>query len=130
MQNFGQSDNEGVSLDTADPDFDGRSNLAEFALGSDPNASDSSGVGSITSVAGFGPTGGTFFFNYTRSKLATADVSYQVEWSDSLTTNDWHTTDVSESQVVTNGDTQQVQVTVPRGTASHRFVRLRLTRVY
>lgn len=129
-QNFGQSDNEGVGLDTADPDKDGRTNLAEFALGSDPNAADSNGIGSIASLAGFGNTGGNFFFNYTRSKLATADVSYQVEWSDTLAGNDWHTTSVTESLVTTNGDTQQVQVTVPRGTANHRFVRLRLTRIY
>lgn len=129
-QYFNLSDNKGAARDSADPDNDGRSNLAEFALGTNPNAADSSGIGSVASLVGFGPTGGNFFFNYTRSKLATADVAYQVEWSDTLASNDWQTTGVSESLVTTNGDTQQVQVTVPRGTANHRFVRLRLTRIY
>ena len=74
------------------------------------------------------PSGGTFLFNYRRNKLALADIIYQVEWSDTLAENDWHTTGVTE-QIDSDDDTiQQITATVPAGTTGRRFVRLKMTR--
>jgi uncharacterized delta-60 repeat protein len=135
---FNDTINSGNAADTADSDGDGISNLLEYAAGADPTAGDSLGIsigdtpspppvlGEVSSSSP--PSGGEFYFNYRRSKLALGTVTFTVEWSDTLTTNDWHTTGVTE-QVTSEADNiQQVTATVPAGTSGRRFVRLKVTR--
>ena len=65
-------------------------------------------------------------FTYTRLKAATADVSFVVEWSDALA-NDWSTTAVSyDPPVEINAATESVTATLPAGSGSRRFARLRI----
>ena len=96
---------------------------------------DSGGGGSFApstfageSEAGDPPPEPSFIFNYRRNKLALADIVFQVEWSDTLATNDWHTTGVTEIILSDDDSIQQVKATVPAGTAGRRFVRLKMTR--
>ena len=120
----------------------GQSLLSAYATGTTDSSTDGDGtsldqptVGSPFTAIGNGeandgpPVGGTFAFHYRRYKLALADIIYQVEWSDTLAANDWHTTGVTE-QIDSDDDTiQQVTATVPAGTSGHRFVRLKMTRL-
>lgn len=122
-QNFGQSDNAGASMDTADPDGDGRTNLEELALGLDPNSGAGPAPWQVT------PNGGNFFLDYSRNRLALTEVSCQVEWSDTLAEGDWHITGVSESVTSETSTTQQVRAVFPAGTGGRRFVRVRITRL-
>lgn len=141
---------ERLAGDTALPDAtithfkSGQSLLSAYATGTTDSSTDGDGT-SITAPTGGGsgfapasffgqspapsPGGGVFFFNYRRNKLALADVIYQVEWSDTLAPNDWHTDDVTEEITSDDDSIQRVQATVPAGTAGHRFVRLRMTRL-
>lgn len=135
---FDNTINAGDAADTADSDGDGISNLLEYATGADPTTGDSLGIsigdtpspppalgGSSSNPP---PSGGEFYFHYRRNKLALGTVTFSVEWSDTLATNDWHTTGVTE-QVTTEVDNiQQVKATVPVGTEDRRFVRLKVTR--
>ncbi len=135
---FGQTENTGDAADTADTrDHDGNSVFAEYALNLDPNVADQPFIRlsvnipaliSGGSTASSPPPGDFLFFTYNRNKLALADVIFQVEWSSTLGTNDWHTTDVSEQVMSEVDNVQQVQATVPRGEAGRRFVRLKMTR--
>lgn len=137
-QNFGQSENAGSSADIADPDGDALNNLVEYALGLDPTIANGSAIGSLSGggspppPAGTGdeppPPPGMLTFDYSRNRLALADIDYQVEWSDTLASGDWHTTFVTEAVLSETADTQQVRATLPTGSAGHRFVRLRMTR--
>jgi hypothetical protein len=54
------------------------------------------------------------------------EVSYIVEWSDSLAP-EWSVEDVTERIVSDNGIIQNVEATIPAGSAGCRFVRLRAT---
>jgi hypothetical protein len=63
-------------------------------------------------------------FVYTRSKAALFDgITFAVEWSDTLASGSWSQVGVTES-VVTQGETEVVTVSVPPGSAGHRFVHL------
>jgi hypothetical protein len=70
----------------------------------------------------------TIDFVYTKNKSAT-DVTYIVEWSDTLF-NDWSTSGVSAPTILSdNGISQQLKVTVPAGSGvTKRFVHLKVTR--
>ncbi|MFO1484532.1 MAG: LamG-like jellyroll fold domain-containing protein [Verrucomicrobiaceae bacterium] len=121
QDNFGMTSNSGIAADTADPDHDGSPNLIEFALGNDPQQSNTT-PGIIVPP----DNTGAIIFNYSRSKEAMAKLTYQVEWTDDLLTA-WQTTGVTESIMSDDGIKQQVRATVPSGTSGHRFVRLRVT---
>ncbi|MFO1438344.1 MAG: choice-of-anchor D domain-containing protein [Verrucomicrobiaceae bacterium] len=137
-QNFGQSENAGASADIADPDGDALNNLVEYALGLDPTLANGSAIGTLSGGGsppppaelsdGPSPPPAVLTFDYSRNRLALADVEYQVEWSDTLDSGDWHTTSVTEAVVSETAETQQMRATLPAGSAGHRFVRLRLTR--
>jgi autotransporter-associated beta strand protein len=119
--NFGSILNTGAGLDTSDTDGDGVSNLIEYATKMNPARNDIVPQ-TITKSAS------TLDFVYTKNKAAT-DVTYLVEWSDTLL-NDWSTTGVSAATILSdNGVTQQIKVTVPAGSGvMRRFVRLKVTR--
>jgi Abnormal spindle-like microcephaly-assoc'd, ASPM-SPD-2-Hydin len=155
---FGQTENTGEAADTAtneagitrlqayaqnlDPNSatsDGTSispptsGFAPFA-NDQPNNAPPSGSGGFAPEGGgetaseSPPPGSVFHFNYQRNKLALADIIFQVEWSESLAPDDWHTDDVTEEVLSDDGTTQQVRATVPAGTAGRRFVRLKMIR--
>jgi hypothetical protein len=115
---FGNPANTGSAADAADPDSDGLPNLLEYALNLPPNA-----VSRAT--AAVQAAGGNLEYTYTRGTAAyNSGTSFQVEWSDDLTT--WFTTGVVESLISDDGTHQQVKATLPAGSGSRRFVRLRV----
>jgi autotransporter-associated beta strand protein len=120
--NFGTDANHPlIAGDLADPDNDGIPNLLERATAMNPNGSDPVPM-SVTKTAT------TLDFIYTKNKSAT-DLTYTVEWSDTLA-NDWSTTGLSAPAILSdNGTTQQIKVTVPAGSGvARRFVHLKVTR--
>jgi len=119
--NFGSMLNTGEGLDTLDGDGDGVSNLIEYATKMNPTLSDVVPQSATRN-------GANLEFSYTKNKSAT-DVTYLVEWSDTLG-NDWSTVGVSAPSILSdNGVTQQIKVTVPAGSGvTRRFVHLKVTR--
>ncbi len=118
--NYGSVLNTGTGLDTADTDFDGTSNLMEYATKMNAAAND-------TVPQSATKNGSNLEYLYTKNKSAT-DVTFTVEWSDDFTT--WSTVGVSAPTILSdNGTTQQIKVTVPAGSGvAKRFVHLKVTR--
>jgi hypothetical protein len=118
---FASMSNAGPGLDTADNDGDGSTNLMEYATRMDPNVSDTLPQSATKHAS-------TIDFIHTKNKSAT-DVTFTVEWSDTLD-NGWSTTGVSAPAILSdNGTTQQIKVTVPADSGvTRRFVRLKVTR--
>lgn len=114
---FGRTDNTGTSADSADPDGDSMSNLAEYGLGTNPTTANAPANGALNFTSRT--------FDYTRNRLALADVEFQVEWNSSLS-GEWRTTDVSEIILSETAETQRVRATLPP--TSWRFVRIRMNR--
>ena len=120
LQHFGSIDNSGQGADVNDPDFDGLSNLLEFATGSDPEQS-SPMPGEITLNSS------TIEFVYTRAVAAINDgFTFSVEWSDDLSSPNWNTVGVSEEILSDDGTLQQVKASVPAGNGARRFLRLKV----
>lgn len=119
--NYGSVLNTGTGLDALDGDGDGISNLLEYATKMNPAANDVVPQTATKSAS-------TIDFVYTKNKSAT-DVTYIVEWSDTLF-NDWSTSGVSAPTILSdNGISQQLKVTVPAGSGvTKRFVHLKVTR--
>lgn len=104
-----------------DPDGDGLNNLVEYGALLNPTLS---GIIPTQTVK----NGGVLEFSYPRSVSAfNQGLNFIVEWSDTLNTNDWHTTSVTQQVLSDNGTVQQVKATVPDGGSGHRFVRLKVT---
>jgi hypothetical protein len=120
LQHFGTTDSTGLFADTADKDRDGLSNLLEYGTAANPNAPNQ--LAATTAM-----NSGNLEFTYTRNKAAT-DVSFIVEWSDTLGSNSWSSAGVASVIQSDNGMTQQIKATVPAGAGGKRFVRLRVTR--
>lgn len=144
QQNFGDTANTGEAADTATNEA-GITRLEAYALGLDPHTATSEGTSISVGGGGGGGgsfasendgktandgslAGGVFYFDYQRSKLALAEVIFQVEWTDTLQENDWHIDDVTEEILGDDGSIQQVRASVPVGSAGRRFARLRITR--
>ncbi len=119
---FGTTANSGLAADTADPDNDGEANLLEFATGQSPAA----GTKAAASLSIAAPN---LEFTYTRSVASVADgVTFAVQWSDSLASNSWSATGVTQSVQSDNGTLQTVKASLPAGTSGKRFVRLVVTK--
>jgi autotransporter-associated beta strand protein len=72
----------GIAANTADPDFDGRSNLYEYALGSNPLVPNMNGMP-------FGGRSGSFMtINFSRNSAAT-DITLRIETSSNLQAASW-----------------------------------------
>lgn len=121
QQNFGSTSNTGLFADTADKDHDGTANLLEYATAMNPNAHDRVSISADK-------VGATLEFIYPRNNAAT-DLTYVVEWSDTLASVSWSTAGVTQALIPNsdNGTTQQWKAVVAAGT-THRFLRLRVTR--
>ncbi len=115
QNNFGNHTNTGTAADTFDANRDGEMNLMEFATGQNPNAA-------TTRPATLVKNGAILEFTYTKNNAAT-DVTFIVEWSDTLAAGSWSNGGVTEQSL--GGNT--VKAVVPAGSGPKRFVRLRVT---
>jgi len=120
---FGSILNAGSAADTADPDRDGLSNAAEYALGLNPLSPDSMS-------ATLAKSGSNIQYTYTRSTAAaTGGVTYTVEYSDTLAPGSWTSAGVGPESILSdNGTLQSVRVAVPIGGSSHRFIHIVIRR--
>jgi hypothetical protein len=120
LQYFGSLNNSGDGADANDFDFDGVSNLLEFATGNDPKQYNPM-PGALTL------NGNTMEFVYPRAKAAMNDgFTFEVEWSDDLVLPNWSTTDVTEEVLSEDSVVQLVKASVPAGTGPRRFMRLKV----
>jgi hypothetical protein len=105
------------ALPLSDPDRDGRSNLLEFYMASNPSSSVDS---PIVATA----TGATLSMTYQRAK-GLANISAVVEWTTDLSLANWNTNDVS---VQDKGSYEEVTATVTNAPGeTKKFMRLRVT---
>ena len=118
--NFGSYTSDASAADSADPDGDGLSNLMEYALDIDPNAS---GVMPASIVL----NGANLEYTYIRSTGARENgVTYQIEWSDTLAADSWSTETVNQQIISTQGALEIVKASVSAGSVGKRFLRLRV----
>jgi hypothetical protein len=89
----------------------------EFAMGTNPKSP-------TPSLVGIEKAGTQIRFTYQMSHAAMSEVNYIVEWSDSLAPP-WSVQGVTERITSDNGIIQNVEATLPAGSADCRFVRLR-----
>jgi hypothetical protein len=101
----------------ADPDGDGKSNLLEYALGTDPTGGSDEGGPAMEM------TGGSVVFTYTRPAYAT-DLTYDVQYSATL--GDWISIGPGE-KVGEDGDLETWSATIPAGAAAS-FMNLKVTK--
>lgn len=119
VQYFGLSNPNAAPL--LDPDYDGVLNPMEFATALNPTTASVVPMQTVKN-------GAALEFTYQRANTALAGgIGFIVEWSDSLTTLDWHTSGVTQTILSDNGTTQQVMATVPAGSSGNRFVHLKVT---
>jgi len=107
----------GVTSPSGDPEGDGYSNLLEYALGLDPAVRD-------RGATPLRINGSVLELSYVRPVMVT-DVSYQVEWADSIGGSAWSSTGVTEQIVADDGAHRTIRATVPKGSNGQRFVRLK-----
>jgi len=120
LAHFGQVANTGNAANTADPDNDGRSNLLEYAVGSDPKQPDGPSPGAL------GKTGDGLRLTLTFPRIADPALTYTVEAADSPDQASWTAIWTSTGASNTAGS-----VTVPDteliGDHPKRFLRLKVT---
>ena len=106
------------ALRTANPDGDAFNNLLEYALATNP---------AQTNTAPYTVTqqGNTLTFTYTRPSLA-PDLTYAVEWSQTLPAASWSTAGVTQQITSDNGTIRTMKAAVPAGAAA-LFLRLKVT---
>ena len=101
----------------ADPDFDGLTNLTEWALHLDATAPS-------VHQPGFLKNGAVLDFTYTRRKTAPGEATFTVEWSDTLAAP-W-TPAVSDPPVSIDATRESVHTAIPAGPNGRRFVRVKI----
>jgi beta-glucanase (GH16 family)/regulation of enolase protein 1 (concanavalin A-like superfamily) len=118
---FGTTQATGTAADTFDANGDGETNLMEFATAQNPHAA-------TRATPTLVKNGNTLDFTYTRSNAAIADgILFTVEWDDTLAAIVWSDVGITEQLLSDNGTLQTVGASLPIGTATRRFVRLRVT---
>jgi alpha-L-fucosidase len=120
LAHFGQVANTGDAANAADPDNDGRSNLLEYAVGSNPKQPDGAAPGAL------GKTGDGLRLTLTFPRIADPALTYTVEAADSPDQPNWSAIWTSTGASNTAGS-----VTVPDTEliSAHpkRFLRLKVT---
>ena len=120
LQYFGAPANLGTAADAADANGDGESNLYEFATNQNPLANTRATPTMVRN-------GANLEFTYLRSKTAMLDgVTFTVEWSDTLAAGSWSSAVLAETTIAATTSTETRKVTLPYGTGTSRFVRLRI----
>lgn len=114
LEKFGSTDNAGNAADTFDFDNDGRANLLEYALGTDPTVANSGAVATVANTGGVL----TLTFNH----IGDATLTYVIEASANLTT--WETAQ-SYIGFTTAGATTYTDGTT-LGAGVRRFLRLKV----
>jgi hypothetical protein len=123
-EHFRTTDGSGTAADDFDANFDGESNLLEFATGQDPYANTlvSTPVDMI---------GNEIEFRYSCSKEALVDgMIFTVEWSDTLLPGSWKRDGVDDNPDSENPGTVELEhrvANVPAGSEGRRFIRLRVS---
>lgn len=117
---FGNPSGLGDEADLADKDRDGQVNLIEFATGQNPLLSTPRPI-ALTK------NGSSLEFSWPRYKCPAGQVTFIVEWSDSMTAATWSTTGVTSVILSDNGTVEQMKSTLPAGAGGKRFVRLRVS---
>jgi len=120
QQYFGSPYNTGAGADLNDPDSDGIVNLLEWATYSHP-LEFSPPPGQLVK------NGSTLEFTYTRPKAALDEITYVLEWTESLS-SEWRGIGVV-TVLSDDGTLQQVRHSVSEGAVGKRFVRLRVRRM-
>lgn len=106
-----------ISGFNADPDYDGLTNLLEYALDLKPKSTD------ITGLPEAGSSGTDWTYTYTRP-AERPDLTYEVEMSTDLT--NWTTVGVTHTMIADHGVTQVWQASVPIAFYAHVFYRLKV----
>ena len=107
-----------VNVLTADLDGDGYNNLLEYALALDPAVHEHGATPLMVN-------GASLYLTYTQPAAIT-DVTYQVEWADTIS-GAWSSTGVTRQILSDDGSRRTIRATVPKGATSQRFVRLKIT---
>jgi len=102
-----------------DPDRDGLANLIEYYLDGD------AAVANPSIAPELGIAGSTMTLTFWHLKSA-SDVIATVEWSDTLLPNSWSDTGVTTEVINDEPSREQIQATIPTGSATKRFARLRV----
>ena len=102
---------------TADLDGDSYNNLFEYATGLDPAVPNHGATPLASDHA-------SLYFTYTHA-VAVTDVSYQVEWTDTLGSA-WSSTGVMRQILSDDGVHRTIRAVLPKGATGQRFVRLKI----
>ncbi len=125
QQNFGSVSTTGSAAEGADSDFDGVSNLVEYALGLTPNATN---VPSANMVMDAEQIVGSRYLRYTITKNpAATDVTFSVEVTNDMT-NPLSWTAAGTTVETNTSTTLVVRDNTAIGGVAKRFMRLRVTR--
>lgn len=111
QQFFGSSAEVPEAAIAADPDGDGRSNLEEFAFGSNPNSGTDDQPFSVEAVSGSGAGEVMRAVFRRRTDRAAEGLSYQVEFSSDLI--DWALSESSPTILSQEGTLEQVGLVFP-----------------
>ncbi len=105
---------------TMDPDFDGLTNLLEWALRLDPEIPNPFQPALTRNAS-------ELQYTYTRRKTATGAAAFQIEWSDTLG-NDWSSAGVTQDSPVSLSTSEEsVTTRIPAGSTGRRFLHLKVS---
>jgi hypothetical protein len=105
---------------TADLDGDGYNNLFEYSVGLDPAVPDQGATPLTINAA-------SLYLTYVRPASVT-DVSYHVEWANTIDAAAWSNAGVIQQIVSDDGMHRTIRAIIPKGAGTQRFVRLKVTR--
>jgi len=127
VEQFGAStNNPAISGDLADPDGDAVVNLLEYALHSDPNVADASGL----PIPASDPSCGCLSLIYTKT-LAATDLIYTPEAADALD-GPWSTNGLTQAIIAADTETLTIRANDtahPFAASGKRFMHLKVTRL-
>ena len=118
---FETYENAGDALDLADPDFDGITNLMEFALALDPRKGS-------TSPTTLSLNGNLIQYTYTRSKTAATELNFIIEHTENLLDSTWTAADAEQiAPPLSQSETLETITTTLAQGSNRLFIRLKVT---